>query len=1362
MEKFKTLWKNLDKRKRVMLLTIIASITILLTSISYAFFSSIADNSKSLKAELSTANLALTFADGDNGVNAKLNFGESTTKKFRIINTGTGKASLSLDWKDLKNTYLDGSLSYKLIQYDDKGEASTIIEDSNIPTSEERLTQTLAGEISVDAGKTYNYDLVITLNNLPNKEQSADLSAVFNTKFDVNQPKKYRYYTLTVDPNGGKWGEYNTPQNYNLRNGDKQQVNGTPTRIGYDFLEWEIIGAGSTLTDNTFTMGIANTILRAKWNAKTQNLNIDLNGGEYDGNTNITVAYDEEVKLKIPTRMGYSFRGWEATGGIISEDNLTFKITSTEGVSLKALWEPISYGYKVIHKYQNALGNGYDEEVEKGTSPYDTEWKPAPKDLSGFNKPSVQTKKITLEDDNNNPTSNVITYEYTRKKYTLTIKPNGGTYDGSTSEKTINNVLYGSDVKLSSITKNGYVLKRWNNSSGSLRQDSSNNYIFTIGAEDTTITAEFEVNTFKYIVYHEKQNINDDNYTRIDADIDRGSAVVGSTVTTSPKSYGLGFSVLEPTGGRKITIQSDVAFDAEGDPTKNVKTYQYNRNSFSLNLNTDGGEVSGGTNYTLKHEQEKTLNAPTKTGHTFTKWVIESGNSSLSGTQGLNFKMGISNTTLLATYSPNTYSYTVEHKLMNTSGTYSSAESTETKSATFGTSVTATPKTGYEGFEAGSCNTITIATSENVVTCTYPRSKYTLTINPGENGAYEGARTITDYYQKEVQLNIPTRTGYSYTWEQTGEGTYNSTTNKFTIGLGDVSLIAKWTPNTYSVTFNPNGGEVTTGSKNVTYDSTYGELPTPTRTGYEFKGWYTEADGGTQITSPTTVTTTSNQTLFAKWEKILFKIQEALVAMKNHQTPAEVITTSPTPAEFGTGVRSNAEGVYAMADDYTNATGNPSYYYRGAVTNNYVKFGKWNTNKYVGYYSENATDSKEYSSLSECQNASSYNYNCTELPYKGKDMFWRIIRINGDGSLRMIYDGTKAYQNRNGLLPYPSGNAERFIKTEQNFNANNNDAKYVGYKYGGNAGEASTSKSQAERKDTDSDIKKVVETWYDVNLSDEDKYLVDGTFCIDRSISATPGEWGGEALVLEGEQDLRGFGETVTLYGAYGRFLNGGSRRTDPTPSFTCPRESDKFSVGNGGLGRKIGLITADEVVAAGVSTSNSLGSHTCYHYLNKAHNYAFYSLSPSYFNNSASVFGINRYGGLSIVSVDQTNTMSVAPVINLGASWASILEGDGTASNPYKIPDMLPSGYHEVSFNVNHANGSLASPTSIVVKNGEKYGELQTLSDFIFGGVQFEFLGWFTDPDGGTEVTKDIIANLSTNQTLYAHWYSHYPTPAF
>ena len=70
----------------------------------------------------------------------------------------------------------------------------------------------------------------------------------------------------------------------------------------------------------------------------------------------------------------------------------------------------------------------------------------------------------------------------------------------------------------------------------------------------------------------------------------------------------------------------------------------------------------------------------------------------------------------------------------------------------------------------------------------------------------------------------------------------------------------------YTATFDPNGGSVSPTSKTVTYNSTYGTLPAPTRAGYTFKGWYTATSGGSQVTSSTKVTTAGNHKLYARWQ----------------------------------------------------------------------------------------------------------------------------------------------------------------------------------------------------------------------------------------------------------------------------------------------------------------------------------------------------------------------------------------------------------------------------------------------------------------------------------------------------------------
>ncbi len=91
----------------------------------------------------------------------------------------------------------------------------------------------------------------------------------------------------------------------------------------------------------------------------------------------------------------------------------------------------------------------------------------------------------------------------------------------------------------------------------------------------------------------------------------------------------------------------------------------------------------------------------------------------------------------------------------------------------------------------------------------------------------------------------------------------------------------------YTLTFNANGGVCSSTSKTVIKNSTYGTLPTPTRSGYSFDGWYTAATGGTKITSSTKVTITANQTLYAHWTC-------------NHSKYTATVTEKATCIEAGT------------------------------------------------------------------------------------------------------------------------------------------------------------------------------------------------------------------------------------------------------------------------------------------------------------------------------------------------------------------------------------------------------------------------------------------------------------------------------
>ncbi len=309
------------------------------------------------------------------------------------------------------------------------------------------------------------------------------------------------------------------------------------------------------------------------------------------------------------------------------------------------------------------------------------------------------------------------------------------------------------------------------------------------------------------------------------------------------------------------------------------------------------------------------------------------------------------------------------------------------------------------------------------------------------------------------------------------------------------------------------------------------------------------------------------------------------------------------------------EGIYTLEDDY-----GTSYYYRGASQTNYIKYGK---NK------------------------------------EGQDMYWRIVRINGDGSLRIIYDGTQAYAN--GVA-----NDARYAKVGQVWNAIFTDAKYVGYMFGGAQGVASTSKEQAQTNETNSDVKTAVDMWYKENIVDTGygTNVVDSIFCNDRS---TPGK---DVTGLSFDTGL-GYGGNRTAYGAYVR--TGESKSDRVVPKFTCDVKNDAFTVnendiGNGDLTYPVGLITADEILAAGSGKSYTTNKS---YYLYKSNYYLGWSFSPDVFDDHALVIIIGTNG--NFISNSSYTSGAIAPVINLSKDYAGELIGDGTMSNPYRERGVNP-----------------------------------------------------------------------------------------
>lgn len=351
-------------------------------------------------------------------------------------------------------------------------------------------------------------------------------------------------------------------------------------------------------------------------------------------------------------------------------------------------------------------------------------------------------------------------------------------------------------------------------------------------------------------------------------------------------------------------------------------------NSFTYTVNNQGSTST--INRTGVQALSNPLGNPTKTGYTFTGWKVTSSNTT-GGTNWMNgntytaaqlntylsngnfYTSLFGNVTFTAQFTPNTIKLTLNKNggsggtdyvwyKYNTATYYGNSSLSTTISA-----ITKPTRAGYtfkgyqgDGTSGGNNGENYIAYSNPIIEfasdlhydiykdatlkAVWEVNNYKVTYDA--NGGVGSMNSNTATYDANfiTTKNGFSRTGYTFNgWNEKSDGT-GTAWNLDSSGVYEankywkwtyaknITLYAQWKANIYTVNFDANGG-TTTASKTVTYDSTYGTLPTPTRTGYTFQGWFTSASGGTQITSGTTVKITSTQTLYAQWKANTYTIK---------------------------------------------------------------------------------------------------------------------------------------------------------------------------------------------------------------------------------------------------------------------------------------------------------------------------------------------------------------------------------------------------------------------------------------------------------------------------------------------------------
>jgi len=390
----------------------------------------------------------------------------------------------------------------------------------------------------------------------------------------------------------------------------------------------------------------------------------------------------------------------------------------------------------------------------------------------------------------------------------------------------------------------------------------------------------------------------------------------------------------------------------------------------------------------------------------------------------------------------------------------------------------------------------------------------------------------------------------------------------------------------YTVTLNVINGSTSPVSKVVGRDGVTSFTVTP-NSGYKLELESDTCNGTLSGNTYTISNITGNKTCSITFKQYL-PLYDKILADN---------TTIKTRTDFNTTfTETNTGTLYKATESIAGNTPKDVYYFAGDAKNNWVKFG--------GFY-------------------------------------WRIIRTNYDGSIRLLYSGT----SHNTTAGY--------IGTSK-FNTSTNDPMYVGYKYG------TTDSLENNRLNTnDSTIKTYIDNWYNNNLSSYSKYIsTEAIYCNDRE------------LVPESTYKTDG---TTFYYAPFGR-LN-----TNKTPTYNCTNIKDAFSGSNSEakLTYPIGLMTADEIAYAGGKAITSLPSPYAWYYLNSANgsitgSTIWCSLSPSYWLGSLSgvwvVYGFGLPGYLNGNSV--ADTYAVRPAISL-KSCIKYSTGNGTANNPYTIEEI-------------------------------------------------------------------------------------------
>lgn len=443
---------------------------------------------------------------------------------------------------------------------------------------------------------------------------------------------------------------------------------------------------------------------------------------------------------------------------------------------------------------------------------------------------------------------------------------------GSTSNAGVSTGAYYRDTSQTITAKaapTGYSFVGWYEGSNLI---SSSLQVSVTMSANRTLVARYQIKT--YVVNAVSDDTTKGIVSPAGQTVEHGK---NATVTASRKT-GYKFDGWY-NGTTKVTSANPYTFA----PTANITLiakWAINIVSDTVKISPSGGGTVSPNPITGQENTAISTTATPATGYNFKHWRYNDSSASGGYSESTTNPLKITITgkrDVTAVFELKSYTVTWNAN----GGTVSPASTTKTHGSTLGTLPTPTRASAAEysytfagWFTAVSGGTQISTTTTVTKDVTYyahwtaTKRSYTATFN-GNGGSTPSPSSITKEYNTALgTLPTCTRTGYTFLGWYTASsgGTKISTT---TVVTKDITYYAQWSINSYTLTFNPNGGTVTPTSKNLEYNSVYGTLPTPTRASdaqytYTFAGWYTAATGGTQVTAATKMAA-KDTTVYAHW-----------------------------------------------------------------------------------------------------------------------------------------------------------------------------------------------------------------------------------------------------------------------------------------------------------------------------------------------------------------------------------------------------------------------------------------------------------------------------------------------------------------